>query len=675
MENLKKYIIDKNNIKINKNEIRKKRKSSQLNIKIEQNYDKFINVPKNRNKSQEISYIEEYSQNYLENKRISKNKLINKSLPNKYYRDQVKNGKDDYKKNRLSLRKLNEKITGRRHEISSINTTQIINENNEIKLKEADILINNYKKKIKEQQEKFEKLIKKNKELEEEKENIINEINKREKEFNNKISFLEDKENEIEERRKQFEKEIKNVDKNKQENNELIKQNNILKKEVDKYREKYKKLKNNIYNPGNDRKNQGNNLNRSFECGYDKPDEIINETDKSKAIKRQNSMEEVSGHYEKKPIKLYLKPTLIGLNNIGATCFMNSTLQCLSQTEDFTNYFLTIKNEDKILINNISKKDFNAPQLSPIYLDLIKKLWSKKDIKSFSPNDFMKMIEKMNPLFKTGQAGDAKDFIIFILEQIHKELKAQVTCSFFNSKQNIPLNQYDRDNAFKYFFNEFQKDCSIISDIFFGFNETTNICVNCRNINFIKGLNYYPICYNYGIFNCLIFPLEEIKNMKNSFYAYNNIQFNNRVSLDDCFSFNQKREYFTGENKNYCNICKTLCDSEYTSKIYISPNVLILILNRGKGNLYQVKLDFQESIDITQYVIKKDKAKLIYNLYGVITHIGQSGPNAHFIASCKSPVDQNWYRYNDSMVNNINDIKKEVIDFGTPYILFYQKQK
>ena len=33
---------------------------------------------------------------------------------------------------------------------------------------------------------------------------------------------------------------------------------------------------------------------------------------------------------------LYDSPTLIGLNNIGVTCFMNSTLQCLSQTKDLT---------------------------------------------------------------------------------------------------------------------------------------------------------------------------------------------------------------------------------------------------------------------------------------------------------------------------------------------------
>ena len=137
--------------------------------------------------------------------------------------------------------------------------------------------------------------------------------------------------------------------------------------------------------------------------------------------------------------------------------------------------------------------------------------------------------------------------------------------------------------------------------------------------------------------------------------------------------YNQKTELFTGENQNYCNNCKQLYDSMYTSKIFSSPNVLVLILNRGKGNIYDVKLDFTETIDISQFVLQKDKPQIIYNLYGVITHIGQSGPSAHFMASCKSPIDNKWYRFNDAFINPINNIQKEVIEFGTPYILFYQK--
>ena len=354
---------------------------------------------------------------------------------------------------------------------------------------------------------------------------------------------------------------------------------------------------------------------------------------------------------------------------------MNSTLQCLSQTEGLSNYFLNPKNKEKIINNNIAMKNKNEHQLSPLFLELIQNLWNdKKPKSSYSPYNIINKINEMNPLFKKGQAGDSKDFIIFLLEQFHKELKKSVNSNNSSVKESKALNQYDKINTFNHFFSEFKEECSIISDLFFGFNETTNECLNCKNLYNNKGL-LNPICYNYGIFNCLIFPLEEVKNMKNNLMQnYNMMAFNNNiVSIYECFYYNQKSDFFTGENRNYCNICKQLYDSIYTNKIFVSPNVLILILNRGKDNIYNVKLDFSETIDISQFVLQKDMPQIIYNLSGVITHIGQSGPSAHFVASCKSPVDNKWYRYNDSMVSPINNVQKEIIDFGTPYILFYQK--
>ena len=62
--------------------------------------------------------------------------------------------------------------------------------------------------------------------------------------------------------------------------------------------------------------------------------------------------------------------------------------------------------------------------------------------------------------------------------------------------------------------------------------------------------------YNYGIFNCIIFPLEKINNKKKEkkINYINSIQ-NNCVSLYDCFMYNQKADYFKGNKKFYCNNC------------------------------------------------------------------------------------------------------------------------
>ena len=64
---------------------------------------------------------------------------------------------------------------------------------------------------------------------------------------------------------------------------------------------------------------------------------------------------------------------------------------------------------------------------------------------------------------------------------------------------------------------------------------------------------------------------------------------------------------------------------------------------------------------------------MTYNLYGVINYIGQSGANSYYVTSCKNPVDNKWYRYNDDNVTPIIDLQKDVIDFGIPSILFYRK--
>ena len=83
-------------------------------------------------------------------------------------------------------------------------------------------------------------------------------------------------------------------------------------------------------------------------------------------------------------------------------------------------------------------------------------------------NQFISAIEKINPLFKLRKAGDSKYFIIFILEQFHKELKKPLSQTQ-KATPLEPLNQYDQMNTLNWFFDDFQKKVSIISDSFLYF--------------------------------------------------------------------------------------------------------------------------------------------------------------------------------------------------------------
>ena len=434
-------------------------------------------------------------------------------------------------------------------------------------------------------------------------------------------------------------------------NNNLIKNNNNIFNNNN--------LMNNINNNFNNFNNNNlmNNINNNFNNNN-----LMNNNNNNK--NNNNNFIEFN---RPKPISFYSKPTLIGLQNIGATCFMNSILQCLSQTKDLTNYFLDQQHWDEINNNNIALRDKNELQLTPAYLQLLINLWGKNNqIKYYEPRNFMNIVENMNPLFKLGQAGDSKDFIIFLLEQFHNELKKSLINN--NSENNSDqVNQYDQKETLSSFFKDFQKQTSIISDIFFGIEENTSICLYCQN-NFESQGKNLPILYNYQIFNVLIFPLDDVRKMRNPNIWPNT----NEVSLEDCFDYNQRTVCYTGNNRLYCKICHQNWDTNYTSKIYSCPNVLVLVLNRGKNNMFNVKLNFEETINITKYVSLKE-GQVIYNLVGVVTHLGESGPNAHFIAFCKSPINLKWYKYNDAFVNPVENVKKDIIDFGNPYILFYKK--
>ena len=353
----------------------------------------------------------------------------------------------------------------------------------------------------------------------------------------------------------------------------------------------------------------------------------------------------------------------IGLDNIGATCYMNATLQCLSHTILLANYFLSPKHQEFI----------SSPEkiFSKSFLEVIKKLWIKEynnNKKSYSPYDFKNIISEMNPLFKGVAANDSKDLVNFILQQLHSELNSIKNNNKIKNYNNI--DQKDEKFMFDNFLDDFKNNhCSIISGIFFGVIETITECISCKQRNQMLG-NYNPsFLYNFQIINFIIFPLEEIRKLKSQMNNY----YCNEVDIYDCFEYYERPELMQGDNAMWCKYCKQNAPAYYKTRIYFPPRYLILILNRGKGNIFNVKLNFKEFIDIKKYVhINNNNGNYSYQLYAIVTHLGPSSMSGHFIAFCKSSIDNQWYKYNDSQVNLIGNFFNDIHEFGCPYILFYE---
>ena len=137
-------------------------------------------------------------------------------------------------------------------------------------------------------------------------------------------------------------------------------------------------------------------------------------------MRENEKLRQENEEIKKKYINLKKEPILVGLNNIGATCYMNATIQCLSNTDILTNYFLS---EFQYEPNNNKKIMSNA------YYNVIKELWNiENNNKSISPTEFKEKLSQENPLFAGINANDSKDLINFLIERLHNELKMNKKC-------------------------------------------------------------------------------------------------------------------------------------------------------------------------------------------------------------------------------------------------------
>uniref|UniRef100_A0A671S6L6 Ubiquitin carboxyl-terminal hydrolase 2 n=1 Tax=Sinocyclocheilus anshuiensis TaxID=1608454 RepID=A0A671S6L6_9TELE len=324
---------------------------------------------------------------------------------------------------------------------------------------------------------------------------------------------------------------------------------------------------------------------------------------------------------------------------ILSDCFMNSILQCLSNTHDLRDYCL--RNTHRTDLNNNCRA---KAALMEEFAKLTQSLWTSSSSEAISPSDFKMQIQKYAPRFVGYNQQDAQEFLRFLLDGLHNEVN-RVTV-----KPRSPMEDFDHvsdDEKGKRMWNKYlESEDSKVVDLFVGQLKSSLTCNECGFCSTV-----------FDPFWDLSLPIAKTSG---------------EVSLMDCLRLFTKEDVLDGNERPTCHRCKTRrkCTKKFTIQKF--PKILVLHLKRfSECRVRTSKLSTFVNFPLKELDLREfasDNINAVYNLYAVSNHTGSS-LGGHYTAYCRNPCVGEWYTYNDSRVSPMSSSQVRSSD---AYVLFYE---
>lgn len=329
---------------------------------------------------------------------------------------------------------------------------------------------------------------------------------------------------------------------------------------------------------------------------------------------------------------------LNGLQNCENNCFMNSAVQCLSNTALFLDFILDNRYFKEIQHGHLTKGDVMLA-----LGDVIKGIWSSQsNERVITLVELKREVEKFAPFYIGYGQQDAQEFLRYLLQALHDDINRGERARRY-SVNEMDESLTDKEKAEIHWSNYVQTNNSMIIDLFCGQLKSVLKCCKCKHRS-----------VTFEVFWDLSLPIP---------------QRTGKITLTQCLKMLTKRELF----KANCVKCDKERKFSRRYSIVRFPKVLTVHLKRFTSTVTTLKSKISTCVDypITDWNLTKfgDKTgDYFYDLYGVCYHNGfvHSG---HYNAYCRHPFTAIWHNFDDA---EVSPVPENCIVNNEAYILFYE---
>ncbi|NXM70680.1 UBP42 hydrolase, partial [Serilophus lunatus] len=300
-----------------------------------------------------------------------------------------------------------------------------------------------------------------------------------------------------------------------------------------------------------------------------------------------------------------------GLLNLGSTCYINVILQCLTYTPPLANYLLSREHRRLCCQQGFCMMCIMEAHVRKVLRSSTSAIW---------PRAVIRNLKFIGEEFEPDMAGDAFEFLCCSLKAMQK--------ACLSGSSNLDISS---------------QTATIVHQIFGGFLKSRVTCLRCQAVS-----DSYKAFLNV--------PLD-IKEASSIIAALENFVTPKQLDGQKCFK---------------CGKCEKKITISKRIAVHHVPKVFTMCLERAAGHTGKKIsriVEYPKYLDLQPYMSDIPGELLLYSLYAVVVHSGDTCLDGHFFCYTKASNGL-WYKMDDESVDNcgIHAVLRQ-----QAYLLFYAR--